>query len=313
MSCQLVFAGAALRRHFPFADGPAALALSERLRASPRLAAVTAASRLEVRPAPAMASSGIGEIDFLTGGFPRGCLSEVCGPPSSGRSSVLLAAVAAATRRQEACALVDAGDALDPQGASLARVELRQLLWIRCSPCEDQDRGAAHGASGSLPAGGSSPGLRSRPGRAWEHALQQALQTTDLLLQSSGFGMVAIDLADVPVKFARRIPLTTWFRFRRAVENTATVLLVIGRQSCAQTCASLVLQLDARAVRPVPRRPPAGSAGSAAEPPEHAASPAHARILEGLQVKAELLHSRLDRKAPQSVTVFDTRSAWQNR
>ena len=31
----------------------------------------------------------------------------------------------------------------------------------------------------------------------------------------------------LPPSAARRVPLTSWFRFRRAVENTATVLLVL--------------------------------------------------------------------------------------
>src|SRR6266849_6589521 len=78
----------------------------KRLAALPKLAGVAAASRLEVRPSPEMVSSGIREIDALTGGLPRGCLSEVCGSASSGRTSVLLAALAAATRREEVCALV---------------------------------------------------------------------------------------------------------------------------------------------------------------------------------------------------------------
>src|SRR6266436_1168943 len=74
------------------------------LTALPKLAGVTPASRLEVRPAPEMVSSGIREIDALSGGLPRGCLSEICGSASSGRTSVLLAALAAATRREEVCA-----------------------------------------------------------------------------------------------------------------------------------------------------------------------------------------------------------------
>src|SRR6476660_3748208 len=111
---------------------PKALVL-QRLAALPKLAGVTAASRLEVRPTPEMISSGIREIDELTGGLPRGCLSEICGPASSGRTSVLLAALAAATRRQEVCALVDATDTLDAVSAAAAGVGLEKLLWIRCA------------------------------------------------------------------------------------------------------------------------------------------------------------------------------------
>ena len=57
------------------------------------------------RFAPEMVSSGIAALDALTGGWPRGTLSELFGPASSGRTSVLYAALAAATARGELCAL----------------------------------------------------------------------------------------------------------------------------------------------------------------------------------------------------------------
>src|SRR5580765_2570312 len=99
----------------------------------PRLASITLASHLKIRPAPEMASTGIPALDALTGGLPRGCLTEICGPASSGRTTLLLAALAAATRRGEFCAVVDASDALDPQSAAAAGVDLERLLWVRCS------------------------------------------------------------------------------------------------------------------------------------------------------------------------------------
>src|SRR2546427_9225507 len=111
-------------------SGPALVL--ERLSQMPRLVAVTPASRLEVRPAPEMVSIGIRELDSLTGGLPRGCLTEICGPDSSGRTSVLLAALAAATRREESCALVDASDALDPASAAAGGGRLGRVLWGRC-------------------------------------------------------------------------------------------------------------------------------------------------------------------------------------
>src|ERR1700692_269790 len=67
----------------------------------PRLAHITPASHLNIRPAPEMVSSGVPAIDALTGGLPRGCLTEVCGPASSGRTSVLLAALGAFTQRRD--------------------------------------------------------------------------------------------------------------------------------------------------------------------------------------------------------------------
>src|SRR6267154_3896165 len=104
----------------------------KRLAALPKLAGVTAASRLEMRPTPEMVSSGIREIDELAGGLPRGCLSEICGPASSGRTSVLLAALTHATRCGEVCALIDASDALDPASAASSGIEMGRLLWVRC-------------------------------------------------------------------------------------------------------------------------------------------------------------------------------------
>ena len=160
-----------------------------------------------------MVSSGIAAMDALTGGLPRGCLTEICGPSSSGRTTVLLAALAAATRRGEFCAVVDASDALDPQSAAAAGIALDQLLWVRCAE--------------------NSP----------QKCLEQLLRAADLLLESGGFGLIALDLGDLPQSEARRIPLTTWFRYRRAVEHTSTVLLAIERHSIAGSCSSLLIKL----------------------------------------------------------------------
>jgi hypothetical protein len=223
-----------------------------------RLSGVTPASRLAVRPAPEMVSSGIAAMDALTGGLPRGCLTEICGPASSGRTTLLLAALAAATRRGECCVVVDAGDALDPQSAAAAGVELERLLWVRC--------------------GESSP----------QKCLEQLLRAVDLLLESGGFGLIALDLGDLPPQTARHIPLTTWFRFRRAVEHTATVLLAIERQSIAGSCSSLLIKLG-------PQR-----YGMKQSADSQFSAPTHAQLLTELEITAEIVRSRLDRKPVRS-------------
>ncbi len=266
---ELVPAPAAASRH---------AALAEHLRASPKLACVTAASRLELRPVPELAPTGVAEFDALTGGLPRGCLTEICGPASSGRTSLLLAALSAATRRQEVCALVDAGDSLDPQGAAASGVDWNKLLWVRCAST-----------------------LRSAAGKTagdpWEQRMEQVLKTTDLLLQSNGFGLIAIDLSDIPLTSARRIPLTSWFRFRRAVEHTPTVLLVVEQQPIAGSCSSLLVNLGASGKLPDLQQAPAG--------------PSHARLLQVLHATAEVQRSRLERKPTQSTRMeFYSRPAW---
>ena len=278
------------------------------LSAMPKLAGVTPASRLEVRPSPEMVSSGIREIDALTGGLPRGCLSEICGSASSGRTSVLLAALAAATRREEVCALVDATDALDAVSAAAAGVDLERLLWVRCG------KAAGPRTSGVRPRT-SDPeadarrlkyGVRRltsdvRGPKSEVQSLEQVLRVTDLLLQSGGFGLVAIDLGDVPHTAARRMPLASWFRFQRAVEPTPTVLLVVAQEPCAQTCASLLIRLQSGKQL---------SALSYQLSVKSDICPAHTQLLEGLQIEGELLRSRLQRKPAQSVTTaFTTKAA----
>ena len=133
--------------HFPAQSAslaaPVAEPSRERLLELPR--GVVPGSRLEVRPAPATVPSGISEIDALAGGLPRGALTEIFGPASCGRTALLLAALAAATRRQEVCALVDAGDSLHPESAAAAGIDLQRLLWIRCDSYSPQRHRGAEG------------------------------------------------------------------------------------------------------------------------------------------------------------------------
>src|SRR3989475_6315808 len=84
--------------------------------------------------------SGVTELDaVLGGGFPRGSLVELCGPASSGRTSLAFSLLAQATERQQACAFVDVSDSLDPVSLAAAGVELPRLLWIRCGEMGDRE------------------------------------------------------------------------------------------------------------------------------------------------------------------------------
>ena len=283
----------------------------------PQLCGVTRASLLEVRPAPATVPTDIAELDALTSGIPRGALTEIFGPASSGRTSVLLALLAEVTRRQEVCALVDVSDSFHPHSAAAAGVDLDRLLWIRCGVAnvrypEPNHRHPERSEGSAVLFSTQQQSITERkfpvafdtPGRqSWERlhgdtfrALEQALKVTDLLLQSGGFGLIAVDLGDIPPQIARRVPLTSWFRFRRAVENTPTILLVMEQEPYAKTCASLVLKM-------YPQSAPLSK--------EHAPTaelPTHARLLRGLGVTAELVRSRTTRKPPVSVAAFETKT-----
>src|SRR5499427_10721571 len=77
----------------------------------------------------ALAPSEISALDArLGGGFPRGQLSELVGPRSSGRASLLLQTAAAATARGELVAIVDALDMFDVESAEAAGIHLDRLL-----------------------------------------------------------------------------------------------------------------------------------------------------------------------------------------
>ncbi|HST10717.1 MAG TPA: hypothetical protein VLL05_10095 [Terriglobales bacterium] len=259
---------------------------------------ITSASHLEIRPAPETASSGIGEIDGISGGLPRGCLTEVSGPDSSGRTSLMLSALSAATRREEICALIDASDAFDPNSAAAAGLDMERLLWIRCG---------SHAPHSALSRKRRTPSsLEEQERLRMEDPVEQALRAADLLLQSSGFGMVAIDLAGVPSKLARRIPLTTWFRFRRAVENTPTVLLVIGTEPCTQSCASLGLKLGGGYSSQFAIFNESSVGGDS----RMQTRPAHAELLTGIDIRAEVVRARTERMPAQSAGTFSTQTAW---
>jgi hypothetical protein len=300
MSSFPLFPTEAVRRPVVSVTSNSSPRIFDRLAALPKLAEVTPASRLTLRPPPEMAPSGVREIDALTSGLPRGCLTEVCGPVSSGRTSLLLAVLAAATHRQEACALVDVSDAFDPLSAARAAVHFESLLWVRCGgeqAAAERRKNTAHGASRGC---GSQEDLAPK-GRKRAHSegnVDQALRVTDLLLQSGGFGLVIIDLGDVPLKSARRIPLTSWFRFQRAIEHTPTVLFVVTQAPCAQTCAALLLKLQTDK-----------KLSAFSDPLSALKTPSHAELLHDQKIETEILRSRMPRQpAPSTTAAFSTRT-----
>ncbi len=142
-------------------------------------------------------------------GFPRGAISEILGPDSSGRTTLVHSLLAAATRQFEICAYVDTDDSFDPVSAAASGVALSQLVWIRCG------HNAAH-----------------------------ALKAADSLLHAGGFGVIVLDLCQIPARTWNRIPISYWYRFRRAIENTPTILAIAEQQPIAKSCASLILDLE---------------------------------------------------------------------
>jgi hypothetical protein len=223
--------------------------------------------RYEQRPREIL-RSGIGEIDQALGGFPRGAITEIHGAASCGRTSLMLATLARATSSDETCALIDCSDTFDLLSGTQTGMNFEHLLWVRCN-----------------------------------HNLERAFKSTDLLLHGGGFGLIVLSLADMPPVTLRRIISTWWFRFRRAVEDTPTVLLVTTPLSCTRSCATMSLELKNEEARwPATTRlvipeekyvaPPANNSAKhlslviADEPiARPAASPTHAHFLAASTVR----------------------------
>jgi hypothetical protein len=154
-------------------------------------------------------STGLVAIDrALGGGFPRGQLSEIHGPASSGRTGIALALLSGLSRSGALAAWVDPDDRLDPESASNAGADLSRVLWLR--------------------------------GRG----LGEALAATAALLGSGLFDLVALDLEGQPERELRRLPGASWIRLQRVVAETkgALVLLALHHVACGPGGASLALR-----------------------------------------------------------------------
>jgi hypothetical protein len=241
----------------------------------------TLTSRLPLPPTgrpfgdDAVGATGVSALDTpLGGGFPRGQLSEVIGPRSSGRTSLLLRMLASATARGELAALVDVLDMLDVGSAAAAGIHLERLLWVRGHVVVN-------------------PGLcRDRNQRAME----QALRALGLMLTSGHFGLVVFDAADAPLDAVRRLPFTTWLRLQRMVEGRQTICVLAGLDQMARSAAGLTVRLgpEARHQR------------------QFALGPQRARfrgqLFEGLDVDARVVRARA-RACEETIVTFETNTS----
>jgi hypothetical protein len=125
---------------------------------------------------------------LLGGGLTRGKMVELTGRRGSGRFSIVMAALAAATSMGEAAVLIDLGDHLDPQSAEAAGVDLRRVLWIR------------------------------------PKTLKQAVMSTEMIA-ATGFQLVVLDTGTHPMR-GRRVPDAAWVRLGRSAEAHGTAMLI---------------------------------------------------------------------------------------
>jgi hypothetical protein len=130
----------------------------------------------------------------------QGAMTELVGPLSSGRTSVLTLCLRAVTRRGGLAALVDVDHAFDPGSAAEAGVDLRRVLWVR-----------------------------------GEGRRRDALKAVDLLVRCPGFVLVALDVGESPP----RLPLSAAFRLRLAAHRSGVTVLVVGARRVVGGAATL--------------------------------------------------------------------------
>ncbi len=85
---------------------------------------------------------------------------------------------------------------------------------------------------------------RHRRSRQYD-AIERALLTTDLLLQTGGFNAIVLDLASISLEHVARIELSTWHRYRVAAEKMQACVLLLTQHPCAKSGSELQLHLCA--------------------------------------------------------------------
>jgi recombination protein RecA len=93
----------------------------------------------KLKQAPELYPTGTPELDeLLSGGIPRGQITEISGAATTGRTALALALLGKITRQGDVCAWVDAQDSLNPESAAAYGVQLERLLWVRAGNASTQ-------------------------------------------------------------------------------------------------------------------------------------------------------------------------------
>jgi recombination protein RecA len=218
-------------------------------------------------------STGFVELDQALGlgGYPRGQICEIYGPPACGKTSLLLQAIAAAQRSGITCAFIDGDHSLDVKHAACCGVDVQNLY------------------------------LSDPPN------VEQAFEITLTLARSGAVGLIVIDtLSAFPMqaglltpfdaeigkpeyqKFERYVAQAIW-RLSKTCQKTGSTILISNQlrrkpgslyHEGPATTATLALKMHAAvrlAMEPWSDQPASG-AGHPGIPESGSQSPLRARI-----------------------------------
>ncbi len=122
------------------------------------------------------------------GGLRRGSITEICGSAAGGQM-VLSTLLDTALREGFFVGMIDGANAFNP--ADWSPAQLGRMLWVMAGQAET------------------------------------ALKAADLLLRDGNLPVLLLDLQIVPMRQLNRIPASTWHRFQRVIEQSATILAVL--------------------------------------------------------------------------------------
>lgn len=189
----------------------------------------------EVAEPLAFCPTGIPRLDArLGGGFPRGRLSELCGAPSSGRTSLAMALLAETLARGALAAWIDSADAFDPASAAAS-------LAARGGALDEERDESGSGALRRL---------------LWVRARteKEAIRCCERILATEGFELTLFDLAHTPTstqaqarghapRASAAIPDAGWLRLARLAARHRSALVVLSNTPRAGSRAELVLEM----------------------------------------------------------------------
>jgi hypothetical protein len=119
--------------------------------------------------------------------------------------------------------LVDTVDRFDPAGALRSGVDLDRVLWVR----------------------GAQVAVEQARASLVDRAVHQALRAADLLVRAGGFSLVVFDVADIPPRYLRALPHTTWMRLAHANAGQPTVCLLAGESPMGRSARGATVELAA--------------------------------------------------------------------
>ncbi len=173
-------------------------------------------------------SSGLAPIDALiSGGIPRGRISEITGRAGSGKTSLAASFAASATRRGEIAAWLDSSGSFDPESMTAAGVELSRVLWASIMTTKTI----------ITPRAGRDDRLAQS---SLMRRLSRIVKAAELVLEAGGFGLVVIDFGE------NRGTLThsSALRIARAAERSGAAVIAIGPWRMCGTFAALSLTVS---------------------------------------------------------------------